>query len=121
MPLHPVALELLKRDRPDGGLQRQPHGQPSPRPPPTRRSEQLGDAVSVYLDGGPCPDNVPSTIVDLTGTIPKVLRSGAISVDRLRAVSSVIGGERALRGASADVRPGRTASARNGSGRPRHR
>jgi L-threonylcarbamoyladenylate synthase len=46
--------------------------------------------VSVYLDGGPCVDNIPSTILDLTGTIPKVLRAGAISVDRLRAVASVI-------------------------------
>ena len=35
-------------------------------------------------------DNIPSTILDLTGTIPKVLRAGAISVDRLRTVASVI-------------------------------
>jgi hypothetical protein len=52
--------------------------------------EQLGESVSVYLDGGPCTEGVPSTILDLTGVIPKVLRAGAISVDRLRMVASVI-------------------------------
>jgi L-threonylcarbamoyladenylate synthase len=52
--------------------------------------QQLGETVSVYLDGGPCTDNIPSTILDLTGTIPTLLRAGAISVDRLRTVASVI-------------------------------
>jgi hypothetical protein len=46
--------------------------------------------VSVYLDGGPCADNIPSTILDLTGTIPTLLRAGAISVDRLRTTASII-------------------------------
>ena len=47
---------------------------------------QLGDAVAVYLDGGPCPGDVPSTIVDLTGTVPRLLRAGVIPADRLRDV-----------------------------------
>jgi hypothetical protein len=51
---------------------------------------QLGDAISVYLDGGPCADNVPSTILDLTGTVPRMLRAGALSVDDLRKVVPVI-------------------------------
>ena len=50
----------------------------------------LGDGVAVYLDGGPCADNVPSTILDLTGTVPKMLRAGALSVDDLRKVVPVI-------------------------------
>ena len=81
-------------------------------PPPvlvrTARDEaeqQLGEAVSIYLDGGPCTDNVPSTILDLTGTIPKVLRSGAISVDRLRLVSSVIAENEHYAEEPADVKP----------------
>ena len=41
--------------------------------------EQLGAAVGVYLDGGPCAASVPSTIVDLTGDRPLVLREGAVS------------------------------------------
>ncbi|MFD2079514.1 tRNA threonylcarbamoyl adenosine modification protein, Sua5/YciO/YrdC/YwlC family [Actinopolymorpha cephalotaxi] len=48
--------------------------------------EQLGDAVSIYLDGGPTPGSVASTIVDLTGGTPRILRAGAISLARLRAV-----------------------------------
>jgi hypothetical protein len=51
---------------------------------------QLGDAVQIYLDGGPCADNVPSTILDLTGTVPKLLRAGALSIDELRKVVPVI-------------------------------
>ena len=46
--------------------------------------------VSSYLEAGPCTDNVPSTILDLTGTIPTLLRAGAIPVDRLRTVASII-------------------------------
>jgi hypothetical protein len=47
---------------------------------------QLGDSVSVYLDAGPCPGDLPSTIVDLTGSVPRLLRPGVISVERLQEV-----------------------------------
>jgi len=58
-------------------------------PPATTAADaeaQLGDAVAVYLDGGPCSGDVASTIVDLTGVVPKLLRRGVISVARLREV-----------------------------------
>jgi tRNA A37 threonylcarbamoyladenosine synthetase subunit TsaC/SUA5/YrdC len=45
---------------------------------------QLGESVRVYLDGGPVGDPVPSTIVDLTGDHARVLRVGALDVERLR-------------------------------------
>jgi tRNA threonylcarbamoyl adenosine modification protein (Sua5/YciO/YrdC/YwlC family) len=48
--------------------------------------EQLGEHVAVVLDGGPRNSSAASTIVDCTGTVPRVLRVGAISVDRLREV-----------------------------------
>ena len=51
--------------------------------------EQLSDTVSVYLDGGPCLNDVPSTIVDLTGNIPRLLRAGAVSLGQLREVAAV--------------------------------
>jgi len=47
----------------------------------------LGDAVDVYLDGGPTPGNVASTIVDCTGPVLRVVRLGVIGVDRLREVA----------------------------------
>ena len=52
MPLHPVALEVLQRGRPDG--RRPARTAPARRRPPTAptRGEQLGDTVAVYLDGG---------------------------------------------------------------------
>ena len=46
--------------------------------------EMLGDAVSVYLDGGALPGALPSTILDVTGVVPRVLREGALDLARLR-------------------------------------
>src|SRR6202020_168400 len=89
MPLHSVALDVLKQTGPLAVSSANRHGQPSAINA-DEAEEQLGEAVSIYLDAGPCADNVPSTILDLTGVIPKVLRAGAISVDRLRTVASVI-------------------------------
>ena len=54
--------------------------------------DQLGDAVSVYLDNGTVAGGVASTIVDLTGPQPRLLRRGAISVGRLREVAAVSAG-----------------------------
>jgi tRNA A37 threonylcarbamoyladenosine synthetase subunit TsaC/SUA5/YrdC len=48
--------------------------------------DQLGEDVSVYLDGGPVTEGIASTIIDLTGTVPTVLRSGAVTIDALREV-----------------------------------
>ena len=89
MPLHSVALDVLKQTGPLAVSSANRHGQPSAISA-DEAEQQLGEAVSIYLDGGPCADNVPSTILDLTGVIPKVLRAGAVSVDRLRMVASVI-------------------------------
>jgi tRNA threonylcarbamoyl adenosine modification protein (Sua5/YciO/YrdC/YwlC family) len=89
MPLHPVALELLRRTGPMAVSSANKTGSPAATTA-TEAEEQLGDLAGVYLDAGPCADNVPSTIVDLTGSVPRVLRAGAISIDRLRKVATVI-------------------------------
>ncbi len=89
MPLHAVALDVLKQTGPLAVSSANRHGHPAA-VTVDEAEQQLGEAVSVYLDGGPCADNVPSTILDLTGTIPILLRAGAIPVDRLRTVASVI-------------------------------
>ena len=103
MPLHAVALDVLKQTGPLAVSSANRHGQPSAASA-DEAEQQLGEAVSIYLDGGPCADNVPSTILDLTGPIPKVLRVGAIPVDRLRAVCSVIADDEHYAG-DADVKP----------------
>jgi tRNA A37 threonylcarbamoyladenosine synthetase subunit TsaC/SUA5/YrdC len=62
----------------------------SGRPPATTADEaveQLGESVAVYLDGGPSGEPLPSTIVDVTGEVPRVLRVGAVAVDVLREVA----------------------------------
>ena len=49
--------------------------------------EQLGEHVAVVLDDGPRAGSAASTIVDCTGPAPRVLRVGALPVDRLRDVA----------------------------------
>jgi L-threonylcarbamoyladenylate synthase len=89
MPLHPVALELLRKTGPMAVSSANRHGFPAATTAAEAES-QLGAAVSVYLNGGPCADNVPSTIVDLTGTVPRMLRAGVINIDQLRKVVPMI-------------------------------
>lgn len=78
MPLHPVALELLR----DVGPMAVSSANVSGRPPAATAAEaqdQLGDSVAVYLDGGSSGEPVASSIVDLTGDTPVVLREGAVT------------------------------------------
>jgi tRNA threonylcarbamoyl adenosine modification protein (Sua5/YciO/YrdC/YwlC family) len=85
MPLNQVALDLLKQTGPLA-VSSAKSAAPGPMPATAAEAEaQLGDSVAVYLDGGPCPGE-PSTIVDLTGSVPRLLRAGVITVDRLRDV-----------------------------------
>jgi L-threonylcarbamoyladenylate synthase len=86
MPQHPVALDLLRETGPLAVSSANRTGQPAATTA-VQAEEQLGDAVTVYLDGGPCDADVPSTIVDLTGSVPRLLRAGAVSVGRLREVA----------------------------------
>ncbi len=46
--------------------------------------DMLGESVAVYLDADPTATAVPSSIVDLTGEVPVLLRAGAVGADRLR-------------------------------------
>ncbi|GAB3208420.1 L-threonylcarbamoyladenylate synthase [Marinactinospora thermotolerans] len=89
MPMHPVALELLKEVGPMAVSSANISGRPAATTAADARA-QLGDSVAVYLDGGPCADDVPSTIVDLTYAVPRVLRDGAIPIERLRAVCGTV-------------------------------
>jgi len=89
MPLHPVAIELLRDTGPMAVSSANRSGQP-PAATVDEARDQLGDSVRVYLDGGPSGEPVPSTIVDLTGDEPVVLREGAVPIT---AVSDVLGSE----------------------------
>jgi tRNA threonylcarbamoyl adenosine modification protein (Sua5/YciO/YrdC/YwlC family) len=87
MPLHPVAIELLRDVGPMAVSSANRTGQ-RPATSVDEAQRQLGEDVGVYLDGGPSGDPVPSTIVDLTGDNPLVLREGAVTADQ---VSDVLG------------------------------
>ncbi|WP_316526278.1 L-threonylcarbamoyladenylate synthase [Kitasatospora brasiliensis] len=85
MPLHPVAIELLNATGPLAVSSANRIGGASPLTCDDAKA-QLGDAVSVYLDGGASVDAATSSIVDVTGKVPVLLRAGAISVEQLREV-----------------------------------
>jgi L-threonylcarbamoyladenylate synthase len=85
-PAHPVAVALLAA-----------LGEPIAAPSANRYqglspttaahvAKQLGDAVDLVLDGGPCEAGIESTVVDVRGPVPRVLRPGALALSDLRRV-----------------------------------
>jgi L-threonylcarbamoyladenylate synthase len=91
MPEDAVALDLLRETGPMAVSSANLTGLAAATTAVVAR-DQLGDAVSVYLDNGTVSGGVASTIVDLTGPQPRLLRRGAISVGRLREVAAVAAG-----------------------------
>ena len=91
MPEDAVALDLLRETGPMAVSSANLTGAVAATTAEQAR-EQLGESVSIYLDGGTAPGGVASTIVDLTGPAPRLLRRGAISVGRLREVAGVVAG-----------------------------
>ncbi len=85
MPLHPVAIELLREVGPMAVSSANISGRP-PAVDADSAREQLGDLVDVYLDGGPSAQQAASTILDLTGPEPRILRSGPVSAERIAEV-----------------------------------
>lgn len=78
MPLHDVAIDLLQET---GPLAVSSANRSGNLPPTTADAalEQLGETVEIYLDAGPTPGAVSSTIVDVTGTQPRLVREGVIT------------------------------------------
>ncbi|MDQ2877373.1 MAG: L-threonylcarbamoyladenylate synthase [Actinomycetota bacterium] len=88
MPEDPVTLDLLRETGPMAVTSANLTGQPAATTAEQAR-EHLGDAVAIYLDGGPSAGGLASTIVDLTGDVPRMLRQGVISIGRLREIAGV--------------------------------
>ena len=85
MPDHPITTALIEQTGPLAVSSANRSGQ-QPATTAIEARLQLGASVSVYLDGGPGGAPVPSSIVDLTGDVPRLLRAGALDADALRAV-----------------------------------
>jgi tRNA threonylcarbamoyl adenosine modification protein (Sua5/YciO/YrdC/YwlC family) len=85
MPLHPVALELLGRS---GLLAVMAANGPGQAPPTVCADalDQLGGTIEVALDAGPRSETAPSSIVDVTGEIPVLVREGVVGLDALKSV-----------------------------------
>lgn len=85
MPAHPVALKLIE-------LSNVPLTAPSANLftglSPTRAEAiepEIARILAMILDGGPCQVGIESTVLDLTGPVPLVLRPGAVTVDEIAA------------------------------------
>jgi L-threonylcarbamoyladenylate synthase len=89
MPLHPIAIELLRQVGPMAVSSANISGRPAAVTAADAR-EQLADLVEVYLEGGPSAQQAASTIVDLTGAQPRVLRQGPVAA---AAIADVLGVE----------------------------
>lgn len=86
IPAHPVALALLRAT----GL---PLAAPSANrftqlSPTTAQHvrEGLGDRVDLILDGGACAVGIESTVLSLTGAVPRILRAGMVTQPDIEAV-----------------------------------
>lgn len=103
VPAHPIAHALLGAvDRPLAA----PSANRSGRLSPTQAShavEELGDAVAIVLDGGPCTMGVESTVIALDAAGATLLRPGAIP---RAAIEDVVGPLRAPSTGSAPASPG---------------
>jgi L-threonylcarbamoyladenylate synthase len=77
VPAHPIPRLLAKSYGPITATSANRHGHPSPVTCGDAR-EQLGDGVDLYIDGGPTPLGGESTVVDLSGARPKILRQGVL-------------------------------------------
>ena len=89
IPNNQVALTLLKKL--DDGLVA-PSANRFGKVSPTSAKhvvDDLGNEVSLVLDGGDCEIGVESTILDCTRSMPQILRSGAITKDVLESVAKI--------------------------------
>jgi L-threonylcarbamoyladenylate synthase len=85
-PAHPIAQALLRAAERSVAA---PSANRSGRLSPTEAghvAEELGDAVALILDGGRCPVGLESTVIDLTGAMPVLLRPGGVTGEALAAL-----------------------------------
>ncbi|ALX04394.1 translation factor Sua5 [Aeromicrobium erythreum] len=89
MPDHPVALGLLKQTGPLAVSSANLTGEPAATTIEDAE-RMLGTSVSVYLDAGQSPGGTASTILDVTGATPRILREGPIGLDVLHRFNNTV-------------------------------
>lgn len=86
VPDHPIPIALIEGlGAPITGTSANLSGNPSPLTA-DEVYRQMGDRVDLIIDGGRCPAGVSSTVIDLTGESPRILREGAISREEIEMV-----------------------------------
>ena len=106
LPSHPVARELIRKS---GTFIAAPSANLSGRPSPTNAEhviEDLAGRVDMILDAGSIEIGLESTIVDVTGEVPMILRPGYITREMIAKVTGEVLLDPALMtGVKGDVRP----------------
>ena len=100
-----IAQELIKAA---GGFVAAPSANTSGRPSPTMAEhveEDLGDAIDMIIDGGQVGIGLESTIVDLTGDIPMILRPGYVTQKMLEEVANQVDVDKTILDANCHLRP----------------
>lgn len=90
MPSNEIALALI---RAGGGFVAAPSANTSGRPSPTNAAhvyEDLQGRIPMIIDGGQVGIGIESTIIDLTETVPMVLRPGYITMEMLQNVIGTV-------------------------------
>lgn len=85
-PSHPVAQSLIRQS---GLPLAAPSGNRSGRPSPTTAAHMLEDMdgrIELILDGGSCDVGVESTVIDVTGSVPRILRPGGVTREMIAEV-----------------------------------
>lgn len=96
LPSDPIARELIRLS---GVYVAAPSANASGRPSTTTAQhvyEDLNGRIDMILDGGPVPIGLESTIVDLTGDVPMILRPGYITKEQLEAVIGPVAYDKAV-------------------------
>lgn len=106
MPAHPVARAIIDAA---GVPLAAPSANISGKPSPTTAADVMDDMagrVAAVVDGGPCAVGVESTVIDVTGGVPRILRPGAITEEMIAAaVGSAATDPAVNRGLAAGEKP----------------
>ncbi len=105
MPSHPAALELIRQS---GCPIAAPSANISGRPSPSKAShvaDDLSGRIDYIIDGGETDIGIESTIVDMTGDIPMILRPGYITLSMLKDVVGDVDIDPAVKGDDIKARP----------------
>ena len=101
VPAHSVALSLLRAVRwPVAAPSANRSGSVSPTTA-EHVLDGLAGRIAAVIDGGPCAVGLESTVLDMTGAVPVLLRPGGLAIEAIEAIAGTTG--RGITPAAAEV------------------